>query len=595
MNKFSIYSIRFKYFITTAFLIIISICSFFFIAKQTTLNTSLEQKRTQDLSTLNNFSASVQSYMSSIEAIGQIVSKDTNVCTFLDTALKESEYKGKEFYKQLDNQALWDSYTNSLSPILALSVMDPEFFFVGEKKLNLDRLNYFFNSTTMKPVAMNPTMLYWTKTFSLELLKEHSVHKVFALTVPTYNSDNTLLGYVVLFVENIFLNDLLQTYTNDIYVIEGDNIIGATKELPRNANLFSEMKISYARLLEDSSVILQTSDDYTIITTRFFSPLDIHLLLVSSYQDLKNNLAIHFPPMITFVIYGILLALLIAFVFSRLQTKHILELKKIMNLNKQGNLTVRFQPKTKDEIAELGLTFNSLLDRIQQLMLEQKQHQRSKRRLELQMIQEQVKPHFLYNVLEMINSMIRCNMQQEAMATVEHLACFYRISLSHGSGIISIQQEFDLIENYLCLQKLRYIEFMDYVLAFSPNIRKYKVPKLTLQPLIENSIYHGIKEKDGKGIICVSGYFENGFIIIEVFDTGIGISPEKLKELRQSLSESTDDSDCHFGISSVIKRLNLHYNGQASITIGSQQNQFTCVTLSFPAIEYYEKGETGIC
>lgn len=306
MNKFSIYSIRFKYFITTAFLIIISICTFFFIAKQTTLNTSLEQKRTQDLSTLNNFSASVQSYMSSIEAIGQIVSKDSNVCTFLDTALKESEYKGKEFYKQLDNQALLDSYTNSLSPILALSVMDPEFFFVGEKKLNLDRLNYFFNSTTMKPVAMNPTMLYWTKTFSLELLKEHSVHKVFALTVPTYNSDNTLLGYVVLFVENIFLNDLLQTYTNDIYVIEGDNIIGATNELPRNANLFSEMKISYARLLEDSSVILQTSDDYTIITTRFFSPLDIHLLLVSSYQDLKNNLAIHFPPMITFVIYGIL-------------------------------------------------------------------------------------------------------------------------------------------------------------------------------------------------------------------------------------------------------------------------------------------------
>ena len=596
MIKFSIHSIRFKYFITTALLIIISICTFFFIAKQTTLNTSLEQKRTQDLSTLNNFSASVQSYMSSIEAIGQIVSKDSNIRTFIDTAQKEAIKKGKEFYKQLNNQALFEAYTNSLSPVLALSVMDPDFFFIGEKKLNLDRLNYFFNSTTMKPVAQNPTMLYWTKTFSLELQKDHSVHKVFALTIPTYEPDNVLIGYVVLFVETAFLNDLLQTYTNDIYVIEGDNIIGATKDLPQNANLFSEMKISYARLLEDSSVILQTSDDYMIITTRFFSPLDIHLLLVASYQELKNNLAIHFPPMITFVIYGILLALLIAFVFSRLQTKHILELKKIMNLNKQGNLTVRFQPKTKDEIAELGLTFNSLLDRIQQLMQEQKQHQKNKRRLELQMIQEQVKPHFLYNVLEMINSMIRCNMQQEAMETVEHLACFYRISLSRGSGIISIQQEFDLIENYLCLQKLRYIEFMDYILAFSPNIRKYRVPKLTLQPLIENSIYHGIKEKDGKGIICVSGYLENGFIIIEVFDTGIGISPEKLKELQQTLaSESVDDNDCHFGISSVIKRLNLHYNGQASITINSLQNQFTCVTLSFPAIEYYEKGETGIC
>lgn len=143
MIKFSIHSIRFKYFITTALLIIISICTFFFIAKQTTLNTSLEQKRTQDLSTLNNFSASVQSYMSSIEAIGQIVSKDSNIRTFIDTAQKEAIKKGKEFYKQLNNQALFEAYTNSLSPVLALSVMDPDFFFIGEKKLNLDRLNLF--------------------------------------------------------------------------------------------------------------------------------------------------------------------------------------------------------------------------------------------------------------------------------------------------------------------------------------------------------------------------------------------------------------------------------------------------------------------
>ena len=88
----------------------------------------------------------------------------------------------------------------------------------------------------------------------------------------------------------------------------------------------------------------------------------------------------------------------------------------------------------------------------------------------------------------MINSMIRCNMNQEAMKTVENLASFYRISLNNGSSIISISKEIQLIESYLCLQKMRYIEFMDYVLAFSPAIYDFSIPKLTLQPLIENAI-----------------------------------------------------------------------------------------------------------
>lgn len=202
------------------------------------------------------------------------------------------------------------------------------------------------------------------------------------------------------------------------------------------------------------------------------------------------------------------------------------------------------------------------------------------------MIQEQIKPHFLYNVLEMINSMIRCNMTQNALSAVESLASFYRISLSRGSDRISIDKEIQVTENYLNLQKMRYIEFMDYSLAFSPQIRNYIVPKLTLQPLIENSIYHGIKEKNGKGIVCVSGYIENDRVVLEVFDTGIGIPPENLTKLRQMINSNISEPENHFGLISVIRRLNIHYKDQASLKIESKYGEYTCVTVSFPAKEY---------
>lgn len=586
MKKFSVHSITIRYFIVAALSIILPICIFFLIAQKINLNTSLVQKRESDLATLNTFSGNVTTYLNSVQAIGSLIASDPNVKEFLDSSYKQSENQGKIIYKSMNNQDYLQPYATVLDGIVALSLMDSDFFFVGEQTLNLNRLTYFFNDTTKQEFTTSSQSSHWTKTFSIEVLKNKQVYKVFSLLVPSLDENGHILGYVTLFVETSFFNRLLQPYHDKIYVVEGTNIIGSKENLPASTNLFTEMEISYSLLLEDSSVIIPTSDDSLVITTRFFPELDIHLLLVSSYQDLIKELPYSFPSLITFAIYGIFLAILISIIIARLQTKHILELKNVMNRMKKGNLSIRFQPKSRDEIAELGMTFNSLLDRIQELMEEQKQNQKAKRKMELQMIQEQVKPHFLYNVLEMISSMIRCDMNQEALSSIENLSSFYRISLNKGSAIISISQEIKVLENYLCLQKKRYIEFMDYVLAFSPDIFCYTIPKLTLQPLIENSIYHGIKEKDSKGTICVSGYLSEGRVVIEVYDNGIGISEEKQKEILHSIHSNDSNPDNHFGVASVVKRLNIYYNNQVTFQIDSKLSEYTCIILSFPAQEY---------
>ena len=318
-----------------------------------------------------------------------------------------------------------------------------------------------------------------------------------------------------------------------------------------------------------------------MVTTKVFPQLDFRLLLMSSYQELKNNSVIVFPNLFTVMILGISFAVISSLVIARFQAKPIFYLIGIMEHVKEGDFNIRFHSEAKDEISELGFTFNSLLDKVQTLMDEQKENQKRKQKMEMQMLQEQVKPHFLYNVLEMISSLIRCCLYPEAMDTLENLASFYRISLNNGSNVITVRDEIQLVENYLHLQKMRYIEFMDYMVAFSPNIYDYSIPKLTLQPLVENAIYHGIKEKGETGILCVTGYLEDHRVVFEVYDTGIGMTPEKVKELEEAVASEMDISN-HFGLASVLKRLNIHYNNQAKLLIESKLSEYTCITLSFP-------------
>lgn len=581
-RKIKLNSIVIKYFVVICIFIVAPIIIFFLLAQNINTKTALQQKRRSDLAALNTFASTVSQQMTSMESIGKLIAKDKQIQDFMKKAKDSQALYGKKVYKSLDYTECLKVYENTEPSVCALGLIDTEGYFIGEQHLNPNRLSYFFSSLFMKPISTSD--LTWTSTFSIESLDTGKTTKVLSLLVPVESSQHAILGYLVLFIDTHRFDELLAAYDDDIYVLENEYIIGSKKELPPHTYLYSIFQINYGYLLNDSSVIINEDTNPLIVTTQNYAPLNFRLLLVSSYQDLKDNSGMGLPNLFTIAIYGVFFSIIASIFIARFQTMPIIYLRNIMNHVKSGNFDIRFQSSSKDEIAELGFTFNSLLDTVQHLMYEQKVHQKQKQKMELQMIQEQVKPHFLYNVLEMINSMIRCQMYPQALETVENLASFYRISLNNGSNIIRISREIQLIENYLCLQKMRYIEFIDYTLAFSPQIYDYLIPKLTLQPLIENAIYHGIKEKGTKEMLCVTGYMENSRIIFEVFDTGNGIPPEKITELEQIIS-SEQDIEEHFGLASVVKRLNIHCNNQAKLTIESKPGEYTCVTISFPALK----------
>lgn len=221
---------------------------------------------------------------------------------------------------------------------------------------------------------------------------------------------------------------------------------------------------------------------------------------------------------------------------------------------------------------------NSLLDSIYEEQAEKAEYQ-------FKLLQSQIKPHFLYNTLEMIKSMIDLGINASASQALTTLSSFYRLSLSRGADIISIKDEMEISENYLALEKMRHPEYFDYSIECPPELYFYLIPKLTLQPILENSVIHGMTSYCNKGLIeiKVSEKCECLEFIIE--DNGQGMTESQLKNLGSNLDNKQMVQLDSFGLSNINRRLKLIYGSQYNIKIQSQQGQFTRVILTIPKIE----------
>ncbi len=276
-------------------------------------------------------------------------------------------------------------------------------------------------------------------------------------------------------------------------------------------------------------------------------------------------------------------AFIASYIISYTISKPILKLVRIMNEIKQDKLETRVDFTSSDEIGMLGRGFNNLMDKVTGLMDDIYKEQRFRRESELKLLQYQVKPHFLYNTIETIISFIMLDMKDNAIKAAESLADFYRISLSKGKEIITIGEEAKLTASYLSILKFRYAHYLDFEVDLDEEILKCRIPKLTLQPLVENSIYHGLKPKEKMGFLSVKGRRQEDHIRIEVFDDGVGIPPDKIESiLKGSGLAGHNDS---FGVASVDARLKLFYGERFGLHIDSEAGKFTRVSVYIPMVE----------
>ena len=261
-----------------------------------------------------------------------------------------------------------------------------------------------------------------------------------------------------------------------------------------------------------------------------------------------------------------------------------------MNEIEDNQTDARVPGNIGGEMGLLADEFNALMDSLEESRKAFCREQRLKQKNEYKLLQAQINPHFLYNTMETVSSFIKLGMSREALTALRSLVDFYRLSLSRGREIITVDEEIQLTESYLKLQGLRYVEYMDYRIEFDPETYPYRIPKLTIQPLVENAIYHGIKESRSRGLISIEGCIREQSLIITVCDTGKGIEPARLKEIQDSLESGKSTSGDSFGLGNIAQRLKLLYADQYRMQIESIPGRFTAVMIRIPLCEWEEDG-----
>lgn len=306
---------------------------------------------------------------------------------------------------------------------------------------------------------------------------------------------------------------------------------------------------------------------------------DWQLISVIPYEEIREGgrSILSFMGLVFLIVVSI--SLYFAVKISRNLTYRIESLSEKMDLVKEDNWDISFVQDYEDELGELEENFKYMTEQIQSLIQEQKEAAFALRNAELRTLQAQINPHFLYNILDLINWLSIKHEAHDINEIVEKLAKFFRISLSSGREFVKLREELEHIQLYVDIQNKRFEDRIKLEVYVDDNLLDYYTINLILQPLIENAIIHGISEKeDPNGKIVVTGYQDLESIVIEIMDDGVGIPDYRIKEIM-----SFKDTDS-YGVKNVHERLSLRFGDMYGLTFESKPGKGTKVSVKIPII-----------
>ncbi len=400
---------------------------------------------------------------------------------------------------------------------------------------------------------------------------------VFALLCPLrYNGIPTGRGFAYLELGLDIFTDLLVPYTavNNVFLLgpDGGFLSECSAGLPQRLapeELQGGALLAGGRRWKLESVPLSAGGMALCIATRADEPDQERL------RTLYMTLVI--------LLTGFLLAVVLAFLLSAYFTKPIQRLKA--RLQRISTNDFSYDPeieRARDEIGEIGHTVNEMTMSIHHLLKETESMYQQRQNIEIALLQSQVNPHFLYNTLDSIRWMA---VIQKCPGIASMLCSLVNLLKNIAKGTqarIPLKEELALLDDYIAIQSVRYMETFAFVNKVPPELLGYRIVKLTLQPLVENAIFHGIEPTGECGAITLSGREEGGDLLLCVEDNGAGIPPEVLPTLLTAERQHDRSSMNGIGVANVHKRLQLTYGKQYGLAVESVLGEYTRVTVRFP-------------
>ncbi|MEA4852689.1 MAG: sensor histidine kinase [Christensenella sp.] len=364
-----------------------------------------------------------------------------------------------------------------------------------------------------------------------------------------------------------------------VFIVDGN---GDIVYHPQLQLIYSGLKSeNIDAVLKTNTYALELPEDNKVYTISTIPGTDFDIVGVTMLNELVSTAN---EMNLIYVILALAMALL-AFIGSvqlaKMITKPLVRLGSAVNEVEKGNWDANFNIKGTTEVETLGTSLSDMTTTVKQLMNQVKADQEQIRTSELKALQSQINPHFLYNTLDSIIWIAEDAGNKKIKEMTMALANYFRIVLSAGEDIIPVADEIEHVRSYLVIQKMRY-ETLDYEINVADDVLGLFMPKLLLQPIVENAIYHGIKNKPKGGKIIVSGFLRDEKLVFEIDDNGRGM---RSFELENETLRSRPKKIRHggVGINNIRERIHLYYGKEYGITIQSEFRKGTRVTITLPA------------
>ncbi|MDD6482964.1 MAG: sensor histidine kinase [Clostridiales bacterium] len=408
----------------------------------------------------------------------------------------------------------------------------------------------------------------------------------FCIVNTLYNPDNLseVVGYIKISTDLSIFRDIMQDFamTNEESILlnnDGDIICTLSgksyaADIAGSFINISSDKLDTLKIDRTKYFLIQSKTEDERYST-------VGLQAVSSvYKD------IYFMAVILLII--LLLIIIISFVVSHLISGSIISsldtLINAMKMSKLGELkTIEAPNSGNNELNDAINAYNNMVTNIENLIEYNNSHLETLKKYEFNFLQMQIKPHFLYNTLNLIQCLAKENKPDDVTALIKNLSKFYRTSLHTKGDFVKIENELEHISYYVAIENVKHDNSIKLDIDISEDIMNFSIPKITLQPIVENSIIHGILEKEQpQGTVSITAKKENDDIYIYIKDDGVGISPAKIEEIKKG---ETD----RIGVLNTDKRLKLFFGNEYGLTIEGKENEYTLVTIKIKGVKFYDK------
>lgn len=377
-------------------------------------------------------------------------------------------------------------------------------------------------------------------------------------------------------------SDIVNKYDTDIMILDGSGQSIVSFRNPLYGKIGAMEASDNASF---GSRIEKIGNTEYLVSFLDIAEYDWRIVSVMPFKELSKESSIFSVIAFAVIAVNSLLLFLGSVLVSRMITTPIKKLLKSMKGVEKGEFRKVSIRAGNDEIGKLRDGYNIMISEIQGLIHRVVEDQKIKRKAELDVLQAQIKPHFLYNTFDALGSLALSGKKDEVYRVLKALGSYYRTSLNRGSEVITIGEEIEVVRNYLTIQKMRFGDIFEVNYDVDERVKGLKILKLILQPLVENALYHGIKPGGERGTIGISAGCDRGMVVLAVEDDGVGMEEEEVKRI---LLGKFGDSKASYGLKGTIERLRIFYGVNDLFSIHSKKGVGTKVVISIPVKEEKE-------